>query len=112
MGIPKILLHQEAERRQWNELKPHKMTQEEVDKWSSGLLEDKVGVLEGIPRGEYLEVATLQASEFNTQSFHTYIKNLQEAGLNIGNGDSIYGYRMPLPQNGQAYRYLRIFRKY
>ena len=47
----------------------------------------------------------------NTQRMQNYLGKLKENGLDIGKGDATFGYKMPLPEKGDARRDLVIFRR-
>ena len=44
-------------------------------------------------------------------NMNSYIDELHKAGLDIGRGDSEFGYKMPLPERNNGYRTLIIFRR-
>ena len=46
-----------------------------------------------------------------TQPMQAYVDSLQRAGLDIGKGDTEFGYRMPLPERDATDRFLVIFRR-
>jgi len=50
-------------------------------------------------------------SNTGTGEMQAYVDGLQRAGLDIGKGDSEFGYRMPLPEKGKTMRDLIIFRR-
>lgn len=87
-------------------------------------LEEQEIILEGPDPDEWFEFfQKFQVGEFydrfayNTSDKHAmnkmenYIQMLRKAGLNISKGYAEYGYRMPLPKEGETFRCLRIFRR-
>ena len=47
----------------------------------------------------------------DTTAIMRYIGRLKQEGLDIGKGDSQFGYKMPLPQKDTSTRYIQIFRR-
>lgn len=47
----------------------------------------------------------------DTATMMKYINRLKQEGLDIGKGDSKFGYKMPLPEKDISIRYLQIFRR-
>ena len=47
----------------------------------------------------------------DTRPIIEYVEMLRQAGLDIGKGDSQFGYRMPIPEKGATERYLQVFRR-
>ena len=45
----------------------------------------------------------------NIRRMRIFVEQLREAGMDIGDGNAKYGYRMPLPQRGQFKRFLEVF---
>ncbi len=53
----------------------------------------------------------IQGDPNNTSAMTKYIEKLKESGLDIGKGDTQFGYRMPPPENDKSARILQIFRR-
>lgn len=79
--------------------------------WMEGEPEDEVKVLKRLKPGQEVSVGTMNAKIKDTMPFQAAIKKYSNAGLNIGKGDSEFGYRMPLPSKDDAHRELIIFRR-
>ena len=47
----------------------------------------------------------------DTAQMMRYVALLKQSGLDIGKGDSQFGYKMPLPEKDKSIRYLQIFRR-
>lgn len=47
----------------------------------------------------------------NTTRLMNYVKRLRQEGLDIGDGESQFGYKMPLPKKYATQRVLQIFRR-
>ena len=56
-------------------------------------------------------VAETMSTSLDTRHFNKTIEKLKKRGLDIGRGESRYGFRMPLPEKGKHYRELIIFRR-
>ena len=73
-------------------------------------------VLQRLNAGEYLPIPIIfqpqSMSIRDTRSIQSYVTSLNRLGLDIGKGDSEYGFKMPLPENGRNYRELVIFRRW
>lgn len=96
----------------WEGLKEHQL----YLKYTEGIIllsfEERKDTLEKeLKINEYTTITTLPASEHNTKKFENYIRELNELGMNIGHGESNYGYKMPLAENGEEFRKLIIFRR-
>lgn len=48
----------------------------------------------------------------NTNGFQRYLEKLREHGLDVGRGEAEYGFKMPLPKNGELKRKLIVFRRW
>jgi hypothetical protein len=59
----------------------------------------------------YIVARMLPAKELNVNSFQEYIGTLKSRGIDIGKGESEYGYKMLLPKKEESYRELIIFRR-
>ena len=75
-----------------------------------GKVEDAIGILEKFKRGEFYRKGYLVDSR-SVSKMDGYILALSEAGLDIGKGDSDFGYQMPLPKIKELTRDLIIFRR-
>ena len=65
--------------------------------------------------GEYCEIPFRMPNNLqNTTAMMRYVERLKQNGLDIGKGDSQFGYKMPLPEKDLLLigtRYLQIFRR-
>ncbi|MBS3151005.1 hypothetical protein J4443_01325 [Candidatus Woesearchaeota archaeon] len=107
---------QTIENHVWEPLKEHEIRPEDQIDYleARGSREDIsviMGILQHLAPNEYLPVYNLKARERDVSPFHGYIEALRSAGLDVGKGDAEYGFRMPLPENGQSDRELIIFRR-
>ncbi len=110
---------QTIENHVWELPKKHELAQEEKEILMSGDYGPSVyvEVLQRLSVGEYLPIKVI-ASEMrlrgdtrDTRYLQDRIQALNRAGLNVGRGDAEYGFKMPLPENGQVDRELIIFRR-
>jgi len=85
--------------------------QEDMFNYTEGGVEGIVEILKKMGVNNYLVPKTMDARIKNTNHFQKYINNLKELGLDIGKGDCEYGYKMPLPENGESRRKLIIFKR-
>lgn len=74
-------------------------------------IEGRIKILKKMNVKNYIIAKMLPAEELNVNSFQEYISALRFMGLNIGKGESEYGYKMLLPKKGENYRKLIIFRR-
>lgn len=113
---------QTIENHVWEPLKKHGLTDEGETNYSEAQERTREGELNGIGMmaeilkrigpNEYLPVHELKAEERNVQPFNNYIEALKYHGLNVDKGNAEYGFKMSLPENGQRYRELIIFRRW
>ena len=90
-------------------MKPHKFTpQEEVYLTDPDFAREAVGLFQKFGPEESYEIGF---STSRSQYMQAYVDRLAKAGLDIGKGDSAFGYRMPLPEKGDTSRSLIIFRR-
>jgi len=69
---------------------------------------EAVALLERFAVGDYWQKSfPLQG----TSAMMEYVGLLRQEGLDIGKGNSQFGYRMPLPEKDAGNRYLQIFRR-
>lgn len=75
-------------------------------------------ILRGLKIDQYWSKTFSLGSDFernenimNTVPLLNYIKLLQEEGLDIGKGDTEFGYKMPIPPKEAYSRELQIFRR-
>lgn len=99
----------------WEPLKKHELTLEEKEILEfDGTKDGKIEILNRLKVGEFLVIMreiTDQERLLDTTYFQNYVTYLHRIGVEIGKGDAEYGFKMPLPENGQAYRELIIFRR-
>lgn len=72
-----------------------------------------VATSRSLTRNNYRELS-LSESQLNANAikyFENYLAKLKSIGLEIGKGESEYGYKMPLPKKGDDIRKLIIFRR-
>jgi hypothetical protein len=79
----------------------------DVEDLMVGSPEEKINILRKLKPNQYVSISFIR--EY-TKPLELYLQKLKENGLDIGRGDCEYGYRMPLPQNGN--RQLIIFRRH
>jgi len=81
--------------------------------YREGSSEEKVNILEKMaPKTKIILPRLFSKPNSAVQSFEREVKDLQEAGLDIGKGDANYGYKIPLPESDSSgYRKLIIFRR-
>ena len=73
---------------------------------------EAVELLERFEVNDYWEIPfNLPNDPRDTTKMMTYVQRLKQAGLDIGKGDSQFGYKMPLPEKDKSTRYLQIFRR-
>jgi len=82
------------------------------EEWNEGSPEQKVSILEKmIPKTKVI-IPILLSNPRALKIFEREIKELQDAGLNLGKGDNEYGYKMPLPEsNKSSHRELIIYKR-
>ena len=97
--------------RVWNDLKEYKPNLEDSLVLDEGDVRDKMDILKKINPGEYLVINTMDSGKTDTKSFQETIYQLREMGLDIGRGDSQYGFKMPIPNKKDTHRKLTIFRR-
>ena len=103
---------QQVREHMWEPLSEYQISsQEEFLMYAEDGIERKVQILRNLPLNKYLVVDNLPATITNTQPFQKTIKNLRSYGLDIDRGDAKYGFKMPLPKNGDMKRDLIIFRR-
>lgn len=81
--------------------------------WMEGETENHVKVIERMNVNDYI-IATGTSSSEDTGYFQRYIKNLNDAGLDIGkkdNGKAKYSYETSKPEKNSSMRELIIFRR-
>ena len=72
---------------------------------------EKHEVLPKLQPGEYVVVMRQAAGDRNTNGFQNRIQELNDMGYDVGKRDSEFGYQMPLPDENQTRRELRVFRR-
>ena len=114
MAKIKIKKYHEKGEHIWEDLKKYKLSFEEENEWILGSKSSEIliGLLKKLKPNEYLETISLPINEVNTRKFFQYIEELKEFELDIGKENSEYGFKMPLPQKGENYRNLIIFRRW
>jgi hypothetical protein len=103
-----ITVEQKA-RQGWERMKqyqPENMN-EEMYLIDAGFMEERIKILEKIKPNQYIVFETHRT----LKGLNGIIEQLKEKGLNIGKGDSEYGYKMPLNKEGKNSK-LIIFRRY
>ena len=87
------------------------------------LSDDIIEAIESTPSEVADLLGRFNVNEYWEKSFHMgnnpndtsrmvgYVEKLKKAGLDIGKGDSQFGYKMPLPDKDTSMRYLHIFRR-
>ncbi len=75
-----------------------------------GNVERVIEILGKFNRGEFYKKRYLVETKTPTRMTE-YVALLSQSGLDIGKGDSDFGYRMPLPEKKDTYRDLIIFRR-
>ena len=75
-------------------------------------LPEKVALLSKFKVGEYWETwFNVSSNPQDTTQMTRYVEGLKQAGLDIGKGDSQFGFKMPLLEKDTSTRYLQIFRR-
>jgi hypothetical protein len=75
-------------------------------------LAETVELLDKFNVGEYWEKSFYMLNNpQDTTTMMKYVKMLRQEGLDVGRGESQFGYKMPLPEKGTNTRYLQIFRR-
>ena len=101
----------------WTPLRKRELTPQEEFEFLMALeggmqgTEGMIGLLQKLNPNEFLPVSQLRSEEKNVQPFNDYIRALRYCELDVGKGNAEYGFKMPLPENGQTYRELIIFRR-
>ncbi|MEK6906506.1 MAG: hypothetical protein AABW81_02700, partial [Nanoarchaeota archaeon] len=95
----------------WEGLKKKSLSLEEETDFLLNETNGLVNLIKRLKHKEYIETISLPSSETNTTKFSKYIEELKDYGLDIGKGDSEYGYKMLLPEKGESFRKLIIFRR-
>ncbi len=75
-----------------------------------GDVERVIEIIERFNRGEFYKKSYLVETKTPARMTE-YISLLAQSGLDIGKGDSDFGYRMPLPEKKDTHRDLIIFRR-
>jgi len=76
---------------------------------SEGSMKERAELLQTLEPGECYKVSYSVSG--GTDLMQRYVDGLCKAGLDIGKGDAIFGYQMPLPKKKATYRDLIIFRR-
>ncbi|MBI2106917.1 hypothetical protein HYT57_02935 [Candidatus Woesearchaeota archaeon] len=102
----------EQRTRAWPEQLEYVLTLEEVHELSANDYDAKsvAGVLPRLSAGRYM-VVTRTEVKLGMQPLYDYIAALNHFGIDVGKGDSQYGFRMPLPKKGDEKRKLIVFRR-
>ena len=71
-----------------------------------------VPLLSEFKKGEcWIKYFEIKNNSADTTVMASYISKLKEFGLDIGKGETTFGYRMPLPNPDETYRKLMIYRR-
>jgi len=73
-------------------------------------LETVPHILETLTSGDRVALYHSRVSE-GTKPLERYVAALEERGVDIGKGNRQYGWEMPLPENGESYRQLIVFKR-
>jgi len=96
-------------------LKEHQLTSDELMISAQGSAEEVAGMIKNVlAPGELYKKQFLigpDKDRMGTTVIRNYLEKLRSAGLEIGNGGSVFGYRMPLPEKSDYFRDLVIFRR-
>jgi len=67
-------------------------------------------ILKNLKIGEYFAVKKISTNQ-NPILLNECLDVLRKMGHDIGKGNVEYGYKMPLPEKGESYRKLIVFRR-
>ena len=105
----------EERRREWEGFREHKPSNQDAYEEMLNLSEEgAVGiarVLRRLGANEFIRAYQLPAKHTDTSTFQRVLEGLRMEGVDVGKGSCEYGYRMPLPENGDLHRYLIVFRR-
>ncbi len=73
--------------------------------------DSQIELLKRLQINEYTVVASLFPSSDDTSLFQEYLSRLKQLGIDVGKGDTKYGFKMPLPNKEDTDRKLIIFRR-
>ena len=83
--------------------------------WMEGKRDDKIRVLRKLKVSQGTIVINsrynLNRKIDDVKFLNSQIRQYQNNGLDLGKGDAEFGHRMPLPEPGENYRELIIFRR-
>ena len=91
----------------WKPMEEYQLKDENLIDWIEGYANDRIEIMKKMKPNQYMVIS----SQGDIKKFNTIIELLKEKGLDVGKGNCEYGYKMPLPQNGDEYRQLIIFRR-
>ena len=96
---------------EWKNLTEYVIESKDFRGWEDCEIETRLNVLAKLPKDHYVVLCTRPATETDTRYFQRQIKALIKYGLDVGGGNAMYGYKMPLPEKEEAFRELRIFKR-
>jgi hypothetical protein len=80
--------------------------------WDETGIDDRIKIIQQLKPRECVQVSRMNALQKDTTPFQKEILKYQQAGLDVGKGDTEFGDKMPLPEKGYAFRELLIFRRH
>jgi hypothetical protein len=95
---------------QWEPMSEYLMDSDQIITWIEGSIEEKVKILGHLKPNQYMSLNGSNDS-YCVRKFNGIIDGLRHTGLDVGRGEASYGYKMPLPKNGEIKRKLVIFRR-
>jgi len=93
----------------WKPMEEYKLNEEEIMDFIDKSVDYRIKIIKKMKPNTYLVYDNSILS--NIKRFDSEIESLKENGLDIGKGNSQYGYRMPIPKKGEGKK-LIIFRRY
>lgn len=91
----------------WKPMEEYKISGKDSFDWIEGSVNERIEIIRKMKPNQYISIV----SRGNIRIFNRIIENIKDEGLDIGKGNCEYGYRMPLPINGDTNRKLIIFRR-
>jgi len=85
---------------------------EDIIDWLEGEPDQKVMFIKRLEVNKEVVVDTMSPEIKDPKKFDNYLKELRKNGLDVDKGDAEFGYKMPLPEKGDNYRVLVIFRRH
>jgi hypothetical protein len=95
----------------WEGLSEYKLNQDDFINSVELGIEGIYNLAQNLKANQYFIARIVSPKLFAANYFDKCLNELKSLGLDIGKGDSEYGYKMPLPEKREDERKLIIFRR-